>query len=119
MFVNIFQVYVVAKIKQTHLLWLFLTLLIFLNILLELGVYYRLSQQPPDDNGMVIRFPLKQESYIHANPIYNKDTDEKPLILSCDGSVDGYVNSFKDIKVIINSTTLLIYNYQVFTHRNV
>jgi hypothetical protein len=100
--INIFQVYVVASIEEVHGLWLFLTLFAFLNILLELGVFYRLSQQPPDSNGMVTRFPYKQTSVVQLIPVQNGDTDDKPLILSANGSANDYMIAFKDTKVRLN-----------------
>jgi len=63
---NIFQMYNSAEIHDLHALWLILTLLSFSNILLELGIYYRVNVQLPDDNGMVTRYPNKQESFVRS-----------------------------------------------------
>lgn len=101
-FINLFQLYVLASISDSHILWFFMTMLAFSNILFEIAVFYRVSEQTPDDNGMVTRFPpSKSESFVHAIPINQEgDTDERPLFNSDVGTVDEYMKAFQERKVI-------------------
>lgn len=99
--INIIQVYLIADIEDYHGLWLSVTLFIFTHILLEICVYYRVNVQIPDNNGMITRFPTKQESFVHSIPANQlADTDNRPLIHSLDGSIDEHMKSFRDKKVL-------------------
>lgn len=69
-------------------------------------MFYRVNEELPDDTGMIMRAPQKQESFVNSIPLDRVgENDNKPLMSSFDGSsVDEQITQFKDLKVLINFT---------------
>ena len=62
-------------------------------------MYYSVNTQVPDDNGMITRYPQKQESFVQIPSIGLNESDDKPLINSADGDANNFMKSFKETKV--------------------
>jgi len=74
--------YVLPNVDELHYLWLFLSLLGFVNIVMEVGVYYVVNIEVPDNNGMITRFPKQQESFIQIPQNKEGENEDKGLLNS-------------------------------------